>query len=49
MDFTKFIESGDMSGLKKYKEDGGDINLVFLSFIESFKFINFNDIQIFIF
>lgn len=40
MDFTKFIESGDMAGLKKYKEDGGDINLVFLLFIESFKSIN---------
>lgn len=39
MDFTKFIEAGDIAGLKKYKDDGGDINLVFLLFIESFKHI----------
>lgn len=28
MDFTKFIESGDMNGLKKYKDDGGDLNVI---------------------
>jgi hypothetical protein len=35
MDFTKFIINGDNNGLKKYKEDGGDLNIVCLSFSES--------------
>jgi hypothetical protein len=30
MDFTKFIVSGDNAGLKKYKDDGGDLNVVCL-------------------
>jgi hypothetical protein len=28
MDFTKFIVNGDNNGLKKYKDDGGDINVL---------------------
>jgi hypothetical protein len=35
MDFTKFIVAGDNNGLKKYKDDGGDINIVSFAFPES--------------
>ena len=27
MDFSKFIVNGDNNGLKKYKDDGGDLNV----------------------
>ena len=33
MDFSKFIINGDNNGLKKYKDDGGDLNVRDVSFI----------------
>jgi hypothetical protein len=42
MDFTKFIVNGDNNGLKKYKDDGGDINIVCYMFFESF--LSFSDV-----
>lgn len=42
MDFTKFIVNGDNSGLKKYKEDGGDLNVV--SFILTESLFIFHDV-----
>lgn len=27
MDFTKYIVNGDNNGLRKYKEDGGNLNV----------------------